>query len=373
MSNFEDFHFDFDEDEPSQEGLDSPKPVPLVFNFGPANTDSVSIMVTAKSDTTNTEELVDRLRYIWLTSESARGQANTVGFEPVYQSKPYGPVHQTYKPLAQIKIEANPADRTKKLSQPSKDLNAFVNNACDKLTDQAIETYLSEINSVLDATLPSNNLFTLVMNSFERVYNEVAWQIRADDSLAQSLDEVFNGQLTFADSYMRLLFENHSVVPFLVLGLVKKMQETNNVTLDIAINQVLSIGEGRLNELVYGLRYGVNGALQGEVAPPPSDLFLIKTNEEGKIEVELDPVIEEAKSRAVINRNAGYRDLLSALEAFDSAAEKQGITLLFNPDKLGLLIGESGLCPVAHKDRSGGQIYLGQVQLIRRILAVFND
>ncbi len=272
-----------------------------------------------------------------------------------------------YAQLPDIEGHSNPMKRIASLSTDAKHLSNQVNKHCELIPDSDITAVIESLGdrfSVDDSRLLMNSLF----RTFDLAYKSTLEEIVNEKVLEDALNQVFNGTLTYAQSVNSLMDENKTLVPFVVNGIVQAVMKSQSIEYAGAMEIVRSLGEDKLNSVIFALRVGNNGDLQGRNAIEISNRFKVGPDDDGNITVGLKKSIQTSKAVAVVERNTARKEQFKAMKVMISVLKCRGVDISFKEERFGFHTGTGGLCPVAHDDKTHGEAYLGQVKLALRII-----
>ncbi len=266
----------------------------------------------------------------------------------------------------------HPEERVARLSEPSKELNRKVNDHCDLITDEVILS--------IATTLPERPVgdwertlwvTTLMGEAFNLAFEGARNGIRTNMKPGSKAGEVISGVLTYTKTPSELLTENEDLVPSAMAGLIRKIYQTTGWRHQRVIAQLAKLDEQKLNQVIWGLRIGKNGAVGNDYL---IDACFFITHLFGRIrQIGLDPEILQKKADDIVNVNKQNRQLIEMFKQLSAKADLNNMQILFNEERFGLLYGSQAPCPVTYADKSGGKAYLPQVRLALRVLRIADN
>jgi len=315
------------------------------------------------------EELISNL----LASILVRYRGLSMGFTVFPQ-----PVAEigTAETLAEFNAKTPLGTRTKQLAEPSKKLNELINMNCNLVTDDEIWSAVNRTASFNGEKIES----ILWIEDCIQSVAEIAFSDRAinqsilatDPGLVGYFAKHFNGRLTFANNVEGIAGENKPLMSSIIAGLMKKiMSETGWGTHEI-LDQLLNYGETELNNVIYRLRIGRNGAIGNDHRL--EDCFNIVFRRGRLIMVSANKKIEKKKADDIKAHNTDNENFRQVWTILSRKAEAMGIKISFDiGSRFGLNNGNGGVCPVTYADESEGEAYLPQVQLALRTLRIIRE
>lgn len=273
----------------------------------------------------------------------------------------------TWRSFADATNAVDPNKRPQLLSDSSKRLNGQVNLQCHNFPQDYIEQVVAYSTSLKpDQQLEITE--AALHKTFEVAFAETVKQIEADPELRDYFNSGLKPELTYSDSIGELVTENAGLVPFLMTGAIKKIVSETGKPVSECLEIFLQIPEEQLNDCLFGLRIGVNGALQGTGSLPPEELYIFGYDEHGVPSLQLDQDVLRRKANEVARQNRARNNMLEALGAFADIAQERGLKMYFMPKSLGFGAARAGICPVALNVLARQRPYSAQVALARRVV-----